>query len=967
MLWLLVFGLIAACAVLLQRLRRAEERLARLEETQVEHGWQMRALAATRHAQQAEGAPSPSMPDESPEGAVRTDASPPEAAPHADAVAPGPSPAPVPAVAEQDQPEPPAGPRMPRFAFDFEDIFGRRMPIWAGGITLAVAGVFLVRYSIEAGLLTPTVRVALSFLFGVALIAGAELAYRFEDRVRDERVRQALAGAGLATLYAAFYLAGTQYALIGQTLAFLGLAGVTALAIFLSYRFGLPSAVLGLVGGFAAPALVGGEDANLPMLALYLALVTGGLTQTANRQGRSWLGLGALIGGLGWGTLLLLSGDFSFGDMLALGLYIVLLGTLVPALLDIDHLQQPIRLAAAAMAGLQLAVLVDTGGYEPLVWSLYLLLGAALAWLGWARPELRAGSAMAAAIGVVLLALWPSPAAGSFTVVAASIAAIFALVPLALLRLRDGTMIEALSIAAVPLGIGLVAIFHYKPYGDVADIAQGLGQLALASVPAAGGYAIWKRALPGAIAANLGSASVLFFLACLSILPDDWLPFTTSANAIGLAVLLRERAPHSRSLTLLQWLAAGGTLLTVLVTNSPFAEVERLYEGAEEGSLFSLLRWLAAVLPFAAIACWRASGRSRVAAEFLAGLMLFAALGQVLPPVWLAWVAAALAAGIALRARQRAPVAVALIVCMSLWAAPPAIEWLERAQAALAANPMFADQLPSLRQAFGFILPLALALGASRNAFRFQAERRIPVAWLALAPALIVVHTLYKQVFGITSTDAFEFLGLAERTVWQGLLLGAAWAVWRAFGLRLVAVALAAAALAHFLYFSGLLHNPLWSHQAVGPLPLANLVLGAYGVGIGALLSLRHWHSEWRRGVDCAIMVLATLGAITLLRQMFAGSFLDLLPMSQAEDLLRSLVGILLAIAFLLIGSLRGERLWRVGSLVLMTGTVLKVFIVDTAGLEGLLRIASFVALGASLIGIGWFYSRQLKAVPAPQ
>ena len=37
-----------------------------------------------------------------------------------------------------------------------------------------------------------------------------------------------------------------------------------------------------------------------------------------------------------------------------------------------------------------------------------------------------------------------------------------------------------------------------------------------------------------------------------------------------------------------------------------------------------------------------------------------------------------------------------------------------------------------------------------------------------------------------------------------------------------------------------------------------------------------------------------------------------------------------------------------------------KVFLVDAAGLEGLLRVASFMALGFSLIGIGWVYSRQL-------
>jgi len=146
--------------------------------------------------------------------------------------------------------------------FDFEDIFGRRLAIWAGGITLAISGVLAVRYSIESGLLTPVVRVMLAFLSGAVLLGAAEVAYRKEDLIADERVRQALAGAGLATLYAAFYLAGTQYGLIGQTVAFVGLAGVTAASIALSFRFGLPSAILGLVGGFAAPFLVGGDDAR---------------------------------------------------------------------------------------------------------------------------------------------------------------------------------------------------------------------------------------------------------------------------------------------------------------------------------------------------------------------------------------------------------------------------------------------------------------------------------------------------------------------------------------------------------------------------------------------------------------------------------------------------------------------------------------------------------------------------------
>jgi uncharacterized membrane protein len=48
----------------------------------------------------------------------------------------------------------------------------------------------------------------------------------------------------------------------------------------------------------------------------------------------------------------------------------------------------------------------------------------------------------------------------------------------------------------------------------------------------------------------------------------------------------------------------------------------------------------------------------------------------------------------------------------------------------------------------------------------------------------------------------------------------------------------------------------------------------------------------------------------------------------------------------------------RIASLVLMLGAVAKVFLLDASGLEGLMRIASFVALGLSLIGVGWLYSR---------
>lgn len=78
------------------------------------------------------------------------------------------------------------------------------------------------------------------------------------------------------------------------------------------------------------------------------------------------------------------------------------------------------------------------------------------------------------------------------------------------------------------------------------------------------------------------------------------------------------------------------------------------------------------------------------------------------------------------------------------------------------------------------------------------------------------------------------------------------------------------------------------------------------------------------------------------------------------------MVAIALAVGFLLRGIRTRRRDWRIVSLLLMLAAVLKVFLLDTSSLDGLLRIGAFAALGFSLIGIGWLYSRHLPdGVPA--
>lgn len=882
------------------------------------------------------------------------------------------------------EPEPePVEPRrnftLPEVSLDFEDLFGRRLPIWAGGIALAVAGFFLVRYSIEAGLITPSVRVMLGFAFGLALLAAAEAAFRFEGIIKDERVRQALAGAGLATLYASFYLAGSVYGLIGSTVSFIGLAAVTAAAIGLSFRFGLPCAILGLVGGFAAPTLVGSEEANLPMLALYLALVTAGLALTGKRQDRAWLGLASLGGALGWGVLLLMSGPSSFMDTLAVGGFLLLLGAAMPLLLAHGSLRGFGRLAVAGLATLQMAVLVDQANYGFLAWSLYALLAAGIAVLGWQYPKMREGSAVAAATALWMLAIWPDPAGPGFASIAAVFAAIFAGMPLLHLWRGEHRFVDIWQLSAFPLGLIAGAIWHFTGDFDTMQAALTGTALALAAFPAIAAWRLWPKAgepLPRETAITLASATIALFVTGLLATPLWAAPLVGGGLAAAIAALGWGRS--DTPIANIGWGLAGATLIACLVTVDGSAELERIVGDADNsGSFSNILRWSITSLAFVVLALTERRKLLRQVAEVFASAFAFVAIAQVVPAYYLAWVTAAAATLLAWRMPVRVAGQSTLLAIAGLWAMWPVLVWTEAGMMALLSVPMLVSDLPTVMATFMRIVPV-MAAGSGLLYFAASADPRLRKVLLGgiVALGFVVAHVLFKQLFALESPEQFRNAGLIERSVWQALLLAAAYGLYRQ-GVKTESVALtvagqitAGAAFAHFAYFTILLHNPLWAEQWVGPWPIATWLVPVYAIGIAALLLLRRSINAgssiaWPL-VDAGLMGLISLFALSELRSAFAGGWLTSIPVAQTEDLVRSLLGIVLAIGFLLWGARIQARSWRIGSLVLMLGAVLKVFLFDTAALEGLGRIASFMALGFSLIGIGWFYSKQLSRPATP-
>ncbi|WP_250295084.1 DUF2339 domain-containing protein [Wolbachia endosymbiont of Oedothorax gibbosus] len=62
------------------------------------------------------------------------------------------------------------------------------------------------------------------------------------------------------------------------------MATVTATAVVLSIKHGMPIAFIGLIGGFLTPAMVSSQDLQTPILLIYLYFVFTGLMIVARKQ-----------------------------------------------------------------------------------------------------------------------------------------------------------------------------------------------------------------------------------------------------------------------------------------------------------------------------------------------------------------------------------------------------------------------------------------------------------------------------------------------------------------------------------------------------------------------------------------------------------------------------------------------------------------------------------------------------------
>jgi uncharacterized membrane protein len=117
-------------------------------------------------------------------------------------------PAPAAAAGEPAAPIKPPAPPKP----SWESRIAAQWTVWVGGIALAFAGIFAIKYSIEQGFFSAEVRLSAAALFGLLLVAGGEFMRRKATPVVDNAFQNALipgvlTAAGTLTLFGSVYVA----------------------------------------------------------------------------------------------------------------------------------------------------------------------------------------------------------------------------------------------------------------------------------------------------------------------------------------------------------------------------------------------------------------------------------------------------------------------------------------------------------------------------------------------------------------------------------------------------------------------------------------------------------------------------------------------------------------------------------------------------------------------------------------
>ena len=286
---------------------------------------------------------------------------------------------------------------------------------------LAVGGIFLVKYSIEAGLIGPTTRIILGALFALALIGESKWLRRGERTLRIDIVPSAhipgiLTAAGTVVLFGTIYAAHALYGLIGPGTAFMLLGAAGLAAMLASALHGPALAGLGLVGAMVTPLLVSSSAPNPWPVVLSLAVV--------RPRASAWRDCGVAMARVRerrrrvlWGLAITqMAGDTwvwaaYVHTLIQLGLTAAFLA-IEPHILSPDSKSEPDGIATVALAALTLLVLwvlaaTAVAHRHRYSWLLFAAIAIALlAGTAWRSSGSAAAAVFAGVVAIAVALLW---------------------------------------------------------------------------------------------------------------------------------------------------------------------------------------------------------------------------------------------------------------------------------------------------------------------------------------------------------------------------------------------------------------------------------------------------------------------------------------------------------------------------------------------------------------------------------
>jgi uncharacterized membrane protein len=810
--------------------------------------------------------------------------------------------------------DPPASATQVEPKKDFEEVIGTRWAIWVGGVALALGSLFLVRYTIEAGLLGPAARLTLGLLFSTLLLVAGEGLRRgiVLPRVAGttlpvEHAPLALTAAGTVGLFAVVYAAHALYGFIPQAaaLVLLGLIGMAAMAA--SVVHGQALAGLGLVGSYATPLLIGGESANRWPLVVFLLVVTAAGLATQHRLRTLWLGWAIMACVAAWSFLLIAAqrppaaAELTF-ILDALVLFAGALLVVSRPRYALTNLGDP--LPVVAMSGLLAAIGLSFVSHatDPTLHAMTAVTAIVLTACAVVKDG-RAGVSIVAAglLALGMILTWPSEA-GKLPVYARVIAGALVIItdaPRAPTVLLAFALLSALSLALAPLALVLRRIVPTTPHP----------RPVLAALVLTGGL----------------SASILLFAWAL--------------RAGGLAQNLAGAALVATLVVVLAWL----TRHLLLRSIKPSAEM------AERRDLRL------------------AAGGYGAGAALALGL----AIALALPGLWMAVGFAVAAAGVAyLNDRQPLPMlrrVSATFATTALLRALLSPVWQKEGAWPVLNTYILAYALPA-----ALLAATAYVLGGRKQ------DRTVRTTMVAagLMAALYLLYTIRHAFHGADLVDDFAF-GLGESGLYAAAALAAAWLLFAirerisaadAEGLTRLLKTLNMIGITLVLLLVLVAANP-WLGTRISGLPVLDSTFVGFavpGVLMGALAYLGRTRSGWmsprltQANRNLAI-ALGYLYALAQTRIAFVG--MDRFARAytgQGEQYAYSAVTLAFGVLLLVIGFRLGSRPTRMASALFVTLAILKVFVVDLAELQGLYRALSFIGLGVVLIGIGLAYQRLL-------